>query len=110
MAQHGQLSFVPERIGGWWDRDTEIDVLAISRSEKTVLVGECKWSTNPIGTNILEDLKQKAQVLLQSGEPAQTVQYALFARSGFTPDLKKQARAEGVHLYTVEQIVTAPHS
>ncbi|MBN1313445.1 MAG: ATP-binding protein [Anaerolineae bacterium] len=108
LAQGGRLSFIPERIGGWWDRDAEIDVLAISRTEKAILVGECKWSANPIGMNVLDDLKQKAQVLLQRSGAAKTVYYALFARAGFTPVLEEQARNERIGLHTVGQIVAAP--
>jgi hypothetical protein len=104
LTQTGRLAFLPERIGGWWDRDAEIDVLAISQSEKAALVGECKWSVNPIGINVLEDLKQKVDVLLQNSE-IQNVQYALFSRSGFTPTLEVQASAEGVGLYTTEDLV-----
>jgi AAA+ ATPase superfamily predicted ATPase len=104
LAQTGMLNFLPERIGGWWDREAEIDVLAISLSEKIALVGECKWSVNLVGTNILVDLKQKAQVLLKD-YGVQKVQYALFARTGFTPALVEQAKAEEVGLYTVDSLV-----
>lgn len=104
LARQGQLVFIPERIGGWWDRDAEIDVLAISRIEKQVFVGECKWSINPVGINILADLKQKAQSLSREGEITQ-VHYALFSRSGFTPALEQQANDEGVLLVSVEQLI-----
>ncbi len=104
LAQAGHLTFLPERIGGWWDRETEIDALAISQTEKAALVGECKWSVNPIGTNILVDLKKKAQVLMKNFG-IQKVQFAMFARSGFTPALEEQARAEGIGLYTVDELV-----
>ncbi|MCE5208087.1 MAG: ATP-binding protein [Chloroflexi bacterium] len=104
LAQTGKLNFLPERIGGCWDREAEIDVMAISLSEKVALVGECKWSINPVGTNILEDLKQKVQVLLKNYE-IQKVQYALFARTGFTPALEQQAKTEEVGLFTVDSLV-----
>jgi uncharacterized protein len=104
LAQKGGLSFLPERIGGWWDREIEIDVLAISQTEKSALVGECKWSVNPIGTNILVDLKKKAQILIKD-YGIQKIQYALFARSGFTPALEELAKVEEIGLYTVDSIV-----
>jgi uncharacterized protein len=104
LAQHGQLGFLPERVGGWWDRDAEIDVVAFSHAEKAALVGECKWSKHPLGTNILDDLKSKAQVLMQKTE-IKKVRFALFARSGFTPALEALAKAEGVGLFTVEAMV-----
>jgi uncharacterized protein len=104
LAQTGGLTFLPERIGGWWDRDSEIDVLAINQTEKAALVGECKWSVNLVGTNILDDLKQKSQVLMKD-YGVQKVQFALFARIGFTPALEEKARAEGIKLYTVDLLV-----
>ena len=79
-------------------------MLAISRTEKQALVGECKWSIHPVGGNILDDLKQKSQQLYQSGEIIQT-HYALFSRSGFTPALELRARDEGVALYGVNEII-----
>jgi uncharacterized protein len=107
LAQAGGLTFLPERIGGWWNRENEIDVLAISQTEKVALVGECKWSVNLVGTNVLVDLKQKAQVLLDD-YGIQKIQFVLFTRSGFTPALEEQARAEGIGLYTVNSLVKNP--
>lgn len=106
LAQTDQLTFLPERIGSWWDREAEIDVLAISHAEQTALAGECKWSVKLVGIDVLADLKAKAKLLQQKIE-LQRVEYALFSRSGFTVELKKQAQAEGVRLYTVEALVTA---
>ena len=57
LARKGNMSFLPERIGNWWDQNSEIDVLAVSESESALLVGECKWSENPIGANILQASK-----------------------------------------------------
>jgi hypothetical protein len=104
MARQGTLPFLPENIGAWWDRDAEIDVLAISRTEKKALVGECKWSIRPVGVNVLDELKQKAQILTRSGDAGHTY-YALFSRSGFTPALEAQAQENGVMLFNVDQIV-----
>ena len=104
LARQGQMPFLPERIGAWWERDAEIDVLAVSRAEGQALLGECKWSQKPVGTNVLEQLKQKAQAI--SVEFPQ-LHYALFSRSGFTPALEAQAQAEGVALYRPEEIVRA---
>lgn len=106
LARQGKIPFLPERVGAWWDKESEIDLLAISRTEKQALVGECKWSVNPVGVNVLDELKQKAQVLLREGEIAQ-LHYVLFARSGFTPALELRAGEEGVTLVTVDEIVRA---
>ncbi len=104
LARKGRLSFLPERIGSWWERGVEIDVLVISRAEKQALVGECKWSTNLVGIDVLDELKQKAKALAKEDESTQ-IHYALFARSGFTPALEKRANEEGVLLFSVDQMI-----
>jgi AAA+ ATPase superfamily predicted ATPase len=104
LARSGRLAFLPERIGSWWDRETEIDVLAISLSEKAALVGKCKWSINPVGVNALESLKSKARILARE-KGLDQITFALFSRTGFTPAVEEQAALEGVRLVTVEQIV-----
>lgn len=107
QARTGQLPFLPERIGGWWDREAEIDVLAISFAEQMALVGECKWSIHPVGTNVLEDLKHKAGILARESKlGSDHIQYALFSRSGFTPALLEQAKVESISLYTIDQMMT----
>lgn len=104
LAQAGKLTFLPERIGRWWNRESEIDVLAVNLTEQIAFMGECKWTTHLIGISVLDDLKRKAQILLKDRE-IRKVQYAIFARSGFTPGLEKISDAEGVQLYTVDSLI-----
>ena len=104
LAQADKLGFMPERIGGWWNRHAEIDVVAVNLTEKIALVGECKWTIHPLGMSVLDDLKQKAGVLTKDHEIEQ-VQFAIFARNGFTPDLEARSRSEGTGLFTVDSLV-----
>ncbi len=103
-ARAGKWSFLPERIGSWWSRSAELDVVAINQAGKTALVGECKWSVNPVGTNILEDLKCRAMSMTQESG-IEHFQYTLFSRKGFTDALKKQAKLEEIELFTVDDLV-----
>lgn len=104
LARAGKLPFLPERIGAWWDRREEIDVVAISDTEGAVLVGECKWSAKPVGVDVLVELRRKAQVLGTSGRWPE-VWYALFSKVGFTADLQTVAAAEGVRLVEAAEVV-----
>jgi AAA+ ATPase superfamily predicted ATPase len=104
LAQAGELPFLPDRIGGWWNRDTEIDVLAINLTEKFALLGECKWCIHPVGIKVLDDLKHKAQILKKEAG-VKKAQYAIFARTGFTLELQELAIHEGVRLFTVDDLV-----
>lgn len=105
-ARVGQLSFLPERIGSWWDQTSEIDVLAVSESERMLLMGECKWSANPVGIDILQDLKQKVETL-QAARTWESISYFLFSKSGYTPALQEQAsRDKNIHLVSVANCLT----
>ena len=79
-------------------------MLALNRVEGHALVGECKWSVNPVGVDILDELKRKAKQLNKEGEIT-NLHYALFARTGFTSALEKRAKEEGIMLFTVEEMV-----
>jgi AAA+ ATPase superfamily predicted ATPase len=97
------LPFTPQRVGAWWDRHAEIDVLAVSEAEQALLIGECKWSNKPVGTNIWEDLKRKEARLLAKGHWLH-ITYALFSRSGFTPAMVETAEKEGIFLVGLEDM------
>lgn len=104
LAQAGALGFFPERIGRWWNREAEIDLLAVNLSEQIALIGECKWAIHPIGSNVVDEMKQKAKIFTKD-HPIETLHLAIFARNGFTPDLENRARSEGIHLFTVGTLV-----
>ncbi|NMB89900.1 MAG: ATP-binding protein [Chloroflexi bacterium] len=104
LARTGELPFLPERIGAWWDRTAEIDLLAVSDAQGALLAGECKWSAHPVGTNVLEELRRKMEALNRSGAWTE-VHYCLFSRTGFTPALIRQAADEHVLLAGVEQML-----
>jgi uncharacterized protein len=75
------LGFAPKAVGNWWDNQEEIDIVAVG--EETLLVGECKWTTKPVGLDLLDALKAKAQRL---PTPSANIRYALLARAGFTEE------------------------
>lgn len=77
------------RVGRWWSRQAEVDLVAMSRDGSAALFGEIKWSRRPVGTNILADLENAA-----TGVPLTEVlnqKYVLFSRSGFTDALLRIA-------------------
>jgi len=99
-----ELPFIPERVGAWWSARGEVDVVAISDEARAVLVGECKWSTRPVGMDIFDELRRKAQLLQREGFWDQ-VHYALFSRAGFTKALQETAVQEGVILISSQDLV-----
>jgi len=101
----GALPLTLRAVGRWWTRHAEIDVVALG--EEGVLLGECKWSTRPVGLDVLDALRARSELF--RGEtgmgPREQVWLALFSRSGFTPDLLAAATAEGVLLVTADDVV-----
>ncbi len=89
--------FVLQRVGKWWDKSIEIDLVALNTSENIILFGEVKWSRNPVGVDILHALKEKSTHVLWGG-PNRKDRYILFSRSGFTPDCMAAAKAGSVIL------------
>lgn len=102
-----ELSFLPERAGAWWSPKGEIDVVAISDEARTVLVGECKWSTKPVGMDILKGLQDKVRIMQREGAWEQ-VHYVLFSRTGFTRDLQEAAARQGAMLISPSDLAAPP--
>jgi len=86
------------RLGRWWDRNQEIDLVGLDPEGDRVLFGEVKWSAKLVGTNVYDELIEKAKhVTWGKGNREET--YALFSKSGFTPDLRRLARTEPLFLF-----------
>lgn len=92
------------KIGRWWDKNEEIDIVALNEQTNVILFGEVKWSNKKVGTNIYVDLKRKAQkVEWRMGNREE--RFCLFSKSGFTPDMLKLARKEKVLLFVKDRLV-----
>ena len=89
LAAEGVVPFKLERVGRWWDdKHAEIDVLGIG--EEDALVGECRFSKEPVGADALHDLEAAAAFVDLGGRRPF---YALFSIDGFTRELKRLASA-----------------
>lgn len=86
-----------DRVGRWWEANTEIDIVGLNEKKKQILFGECKWSSKPVGTNVYADLKKKAGTV-QWERSKREDSFILFSKSGFTDDMISLAKKEGVYL------------
>jgi hypothetical protein len=96
------LPFPLLHIGRWWDPATEIDVVGLNEEANAILFGEVKWSPKPLGVDVLRELQAKAR-RVSWGRPGRREAFALFSRTGFTPDLRRVAREEPVVLFERDQ-------
>ena len=93
-----------ESYGRWWDRNEEIDLVALNNQTNEILFGEVKWSNKPVGTNIYEDLKKKSQ-RVEWGKKNRKEYFALFSKAGFTPNMRKIANEESVYLFHKDKLM-----
>lgn len=107
LRQRQPEIFPFEKVGRWWDRNLEIDMVAFNAEQNKILFGECKWSNKKVGTDILAELAAKAKSV-EWGLSVRTEHFALFSKSGFTPNLVKMAKEMGnVYLFTQDNLYAA---
>jgi len=95
-----------EELGRWWNKDTEIDLVGLNKQDNTILFVETKWNTKPIGTEVLNNLRKKAQQVEWGGEDRKEY-FALIAKGGFTKQLMETAKQEGVVLIEEDRVILA---
>jgi uncharacterized protein len=87
-GMQGRLGFVPEVVGSHWSRSVQADVVAINWHERAMLIGECKWGGDVVDRQVVRDLVERTGPLVVGELPGEgrdwRVQYACFARAGFT--------------------------
>lgn len=89
-----------DRAGRWWgNKNVEIDIVAYDSTGNTMLFGECKYSRNAKGLDVLHSLKEKsASVNWKRNERIE--HFAIFSKSGFTADLSAYAETHpNIHLW-----------
>lgn len=97
-------SFFPfTAVGKWWDKNEEIDIVAINPQLNSILFGEVKWSNKLVGIDVYENLKEKAQKVLW-GKKGRKEFFCLFSKKGFTETMLKIARQEGIKLFVEDRM------
>ncbi|MDR0491883.1 MAG: ATP-binding protein [Oscillospiraceae bacterium] len=85
-----RLPFYFRDAGRWWGtnpvrrREQEIDIIAFD--DTRAIFCECKWTREPVGGAVLDDLVEKSLMFNYKEK-----HYFLFSKSGFTVECKKNA-------------------
>jgi AAA+ ATPase superfamily predicted ATPase len=82
--------FSINRCGRWWNKESEIDIVAYDSSGLDMIFGECKFSSKKTGTAVLRDLEQKAATVPWKKENRRNY-FVIFSMGGFTGELKAAA-------------------
>ncbi|UPV73949.1 ATP-binding protein [Halorussus limi] len=76
-------------VGRWWYGEEEIDIVGLAPNDDRVLLAECKWTTEPVGEDLVQSLRAKAENV-RWGPPDRNERFALFSKSGFVDGLEAQ--------------------
>ena len=87
----------PTKIGSWWHKDKEIDIVAINEIKKQIIFLECKWKKINYNQTlkIIKDLKEKAKHVKWLNK-SRKEKYGVIAK---TIEKKNELRKKGFHVY-----------
>ncbi len=68
------------KISKWWQKDEEIDIVALNQASKEILFCECKWKENVDAEEIIEALIKKTK-FVEWNNNSRKESFAIFAKS-----------------------------
>lgn len=102
QGDSGTLPFSPERVGSFWSRDAQVDVVAISWRTKDILLGECKWTQVSVGRGVVRELVDKSGDVVPGDN--WNIHYVFFARHGFTKPAQDEAKEHQATLVDLDRL------
>jgi AAA+ ATPase superfamily predicted ATPase len=97
-------------VGRWWYGEDEIDIVGLAPSNDRILFAECKWTSEPVGHSLVDDLREKASAV-RWGPASRDEAYAVFSKSGFVDGLR-DGLDDSWHLYDLDgldSLLSPPH-
>ncbi|MBD5547814.1 MAG: ATP-binding protein [Lachnospiraceae bacterium] len=82
----GTWDFHFDKVGRWWDNNTEIDIVALDKEGGNIIFGECKYRTGKVGVDVLRELEVKSEQVAWKKGIRQSY-FILFSINGFTDEL-----------------------
>lgn len=80
-----------DKVGRWWNRNAEIDIVAIDKAGNNIIFGECKYWKRKVGIDVLTELEQKSeQVEWKKG--VRKNHFIIFSVNGFTDELTELSK------------------
>lgn len=92
LNAEGKWPFTFDKVGRWWNNNTEIDIVAFDSTGTDIIFGECKYWERKVGINVLADLEEKAKAVEWKKEQRKE-HFILFAINGFTDELIELAES-----------------
>lgn len=90
LVKPGKFNFT--KLGRWWHKDVEIDLIGLNENTKDIFFFECKWTNlgEKSARRILEELKGKSRFVDWRNNEGRTEHFGLIARRIENKDLLKK--------------------
>lgn len=96
----GNLPFRFSKMGRWWNKTDELDVLAFDRKEENFLIGECKYKNSPFGYSDLMRMQGKFKPQREDCR----IYYWMFSKRGFADEVLQEAKKQGMYAVTPDEL------
>ena len=80
----GELPYLPDEVGSTWNATAQVDVVGINSMEKTLILGECKWTSTPNDRRSIADLIEAKAPRTVPKHGKWKVFFLGFSRGGWT--------------------------
>ncbi len=103
LNTQNKLPFAFSKIGRWWRKGSEIDIVAFNEDSKNILFGECKWQNRKTGIDVLTALLDKS-AYVDWNINDRTDHFTVISKSGFTKKAEEFAGQNNFTLYTLQDL------
>jgi AAA+ ATPase superfamily predicted ATPase len=80
----GTLPMMSDHVGSAWNSKTQVDVVGINSMEKTLVLGECKWTLSHNERKVIAELVEEKATKIIPTRGMWKVYFLGFSRSGWT--------------------------
>lgn len=94
LNKQNKLPFKFSRIGSWWHKENEIDLVALNEDTEEILFAECKWQEVPVKTKVIEQLIEKSGLV--NWRKQRNEYFMVISKSGFTGESKEFMKDKGI--------------
>lgn len=104
LLKNSEAFFPMMKLGRWWSKTQEIDMVGCNSELDAIVFGEVKWTSKLVGTNVYEALKIKSSQVVW-GSKNRKEYFCLFSKQGFTDAMIEMARKENIRLFQGETLM-----
>lgn len=92
LNAENRWNFNFDKVGRWWNNNTEIDIVAFESTGKDIIFGECKYTEKKMDVDIFYELVNKSKEV-EWNRSNRKEWFILFSINGYSEELFKLAKS-----------------